>query len=86
MKGEVRLNRRFFFRQSVARILDSVCTAFCSEESHSSINEVENGVNSLWSDFTPEMIKLEAERLRVDPEDKSTLFSRIQQEMLDAKS
>jgi hypothetical protein len=47
---------------------------------------VENGVNSLWSDFTPEMIKLEAERLRVDPEDKSTLFSRIQQEMLDAKS
>lgn len=86
MKGEVQLNRRFFFRQSVARILDSVCTACCNEESHSSINEVENKISSLWSDFTPEMIKFEAERLGIDPEDRGTLFSRIQQEMLDVKS
>lgn len=43
-------------------------------------------MNALWTDFTPEMIKFEAERLGIDPEDKAALFDRIQQEMLSAKS
>jgi hypothetical protein len=45
-----------------------------------------NKMDELWSDFTPEMIRFEAERFGIDPENKEEVFKRIQQEMLDVKN
>jgi len=86
MSSDVPLNRRFFFRKSVVSLLDCVCNGCNSKDEYSFLDDEKNKMAALWSDFTPEMIKFEAERLGVDPEDKEEIFKRIQQEMLDAKS
>ncbi|WP_043811141.1 hypothetical protein [Desulfomicrobium baculatum] len=86
MSSDVPLNRRFFFRKSVASFLDCVCSGCNSKDEYSLLNDEKNKMSVLWSDFTPEMITFEAKRFGVDPEDKEEIFKRIQQEMLDAKS
>jgi len=86
MNSDVPLNRRFFFRKSVASLLDCVCSGCNGKDEYSFSDDEKNKMAASWSDFTPEMITFDAERLGVDPEDKEEVLKRIQQEMLDAKS
>ena len=85
MGSDVHLNRRYFFRKSVASILDCVCKGCASKYEYFYLDDGKDKLEALWSDFTPEMIRFEAKRLGIDPEDKDEIFKRIQQEMLDAK-
>lgn len=85
MSSDGPLNRRLFFRNSVANFLDCVCSGCHSKDEYSFLDCEKSKIAELWSDFTPEMIKFEAMRLGVDPEDKEEIFKRIEQEMLNAK-
>ncbi len=86
MSSDIPLNRRFFFRKSIASLFDCVCSGNNINDEHSFIDDEDNNIAASWSDFTPEMIRFEAERLGIDPEDKEEIFKRIQQEMLNMKS
>ncbi|NCC85948.1 MAG: hypothetical protein EOM03_17820 [Clostridia bacterium] len=85
MSSDDQLNRRFFFRKSVASILDCVCGAHNGKDESILLDEERKMTAALWSDFTPEMIKFEAERLGIDPEDTEEVFKRIQSEMMERK-
>lgn len=86
MSSDVPLNRRFFFRKSVASFLDCVCSGINTNDENLFLDEEKNKIDALLSDFSPDMLKFEAERLGIDPEDKEEVFKRIQQEMLNVKS
>lgn len=86
MNNDVSLNRRFFFRKSVASLLDCVCNGGNSKKDCSFIDGDKNEITAFWSDFTPEMIQFEAERLRISSENKEKIFEKIQQEMLGEKN
>jgi len=86
MSSDNQLNRRFFFRKSVASLLDCVCGSHNGKDETTLLDEEKKMADALWSDFTPEMIKFEAERLGVDPEDTEEVFKKIQREMMERKS
>jgi hypothetical protein len=85
MSSDAPLNRRFFFRKTVSSLLDCVCSTNNGKDESRILDEEKNLAAAFWSDFTPEMIKFEAERLGVDPEDTAEVFRRIQREMLEGK-
>ena len=70
----------------MASLLDCVCSANNGKEESKFFDEEKNTAALLWSDFTPEMIQFEADRLGVDPEDTEEVFRRIQHEMMERKS
>ncbi|WP_459826795.1 hypothetical protein [Desulfomicrobium salsuginis] len=82
MKSETAVNRRFFFRRSVAHVLDTLCFGSAEESMPSKANYTKDQMSALFGDLSSECLKGEARRLGIDPSNKEEIAEKLMQEML----
>ncbi len=81
MANEECVNRRNFFRRTVSHFLNSISQQ-CSETSFQSCAEVSHSdMPTLTGDLSPELLEIEAERLKIDRDDKEKILKELKREM-----
>jgi hypothetical protein len=81
MDNKTALDRRHFFKKTFGRLAESLYETEKIYGGECSKNDVQNKMNALWGDLSPELLQFEAKRLGIDSSNREEVLKALQKNM-----